>query len=422
MSKKIRSCAIYKDLIIESAEDYTVTIRCRDRKTRNMLREISEDLGFEYSDEWNTRYFGHRLINFINGVDTRRETTKLAEDKFPEELISDTDTTEYISDEDWEWWCGLSDTLKYIVLWNIKDEFLDEDYGLTPEYDDLSQEISTELDLYDRNGAIAFYLKDYIVGVHFSDGNFEPGITHKFVIPDNVYNIRELPKLSHIKQLSSLSFHGWGGGFGSEEIDLLAQIPQLKELDLTTNSVSGDALEKLSSLTNLRTLSLPYSGDWSADECSVLAALGDKLPNCVINLHVGTYEDISNLAALKNLHVSSLSFRDWDESVKEDVIDLIISFSSIKELDLSGNKVDIQLLAKLASLPNLSTLYLEDTKNFDYYSIEPDSDECKFKVHYQIVKFGIAYNKLDLRLTDFINNTVCNTCGVYYFYCGMASI
>ena len=373
MSKQIRSCAIYKDLIIESAEDYTVTIRCRDRKTRSMLREISEDLGFEYSDDWNTRYFGHRLINFINGVDTRRETTKLAEDKFPEELI--TDTTEYISDEDWEWWCGLSDTLKYIVLWNIKDEFLDEDHGLTPEYDDLSEEISTELDLYDRNGAIAFYLKDYIVGVHFSDGNFEPGITHKFVIPDNVFNIRELPKLSHIKQLSSLSFHGWGGGFGSEEIDLLAQIPQLKELDLTTNSVSGDALEKLSSLTNLRTLSVPYSGDWSADECSMLASLGDKLPNCVINLHVGTYEDISNLATLKSLNVSSLSFRDWDESVKEDVIDLIISFSSIKELDLSGNKVDIQLLAKLASLPNLDTLYLEDTKNFDYYSIEPDSDE-----------------------------------------------
>lgn len=373
MSKKIRSCAIYKDLIIESAEDYTVTIRCRDRKTRSMLREISEDLGFEYSDDWNTRYFGHRLINFINGVDTRRETTKLAEDKFPEELI--TDTTEYISDEDWEWWCGLSDTLKYIVWWNIKDEFLDEDHGLTPEYDDLSEEISTELDLYDRNGAIAFYLKDYIVGVHFSDGNFEPGITHKFVIPDNVFNIRELPKLSHIKQLSSLSFHGWGGGFGSEEIDLLAQIPQLKELDLTTNSVSGDALEKLSSLTNLRTLSVPYSGDWSADECSMLASLGDKLPNCVINLHVGTYEDISNLATLKSLNVSSLSFRDWDESVKEDVIDLIISFSSIKELDLSGNKVDIQLLAKLASLPNLDTLYLEDTKNFDYYSIEPDSDE-----------------------------------------------
>ena len=54
---------------------------------------------------------------------------------------------------------------------------------------------------------------------------------------------------------------------------------------------------------------------------------------------------------------------------------MIISFSSIKELDLSGNKVDIQLLAKLASLPNLDTLYLEDTKNFDYYSIEPDSDE-----------------------------------------------
>ena len=102
MSKQIRSCAIYKDLIIESTEDYTVTIRCRDRKTRSMLREISEDLGFEYSDEWNTHYFGHRLINFINGIDTRKETTKLAEDKFPEELINDTDTTENISNEDWE--------------------------------------------------------------------------------------------------------------------------------------------------------------------------------------------------------------------------------------------------------------------------------------------------------------------------------
>ncbi|HHV7100599.1 TPA: hypothetical protein ACUM2A_001923, partial [Haemophilus influenzae] len=67
------------------------------------LREISEDLGFEYSDEWNTRYFGHRLINFIKGVDTRKETIKLAEDKFPEELINDTDTTGNISNEDWDW-------------------------------------------------------------------------------------------------------------------------------------------------------------------------------------------------------------------------------------------------------------------------------------------------------------------------------
>lgn len=34
-----------------------------------------------------------------------------------------------------------------------------------------------------------------------------------------------------------------GGGFGSEQIDLLVQIPQLKELDLTTNIIYGHALK-----------------------------------------------------------------------------------------------------------------------------------------------------------------------------------
>ncbi|HHF1011694.1 TPA: hypothetical protein ACPIVT_001217, partial [Haemophilus influenzae] len=107
---------------------------------------MSEDLGFEYSDEWNTRYFGHRLINFINGVDTRKETIKLAEDKFPEELINDTDTIGNISNEDWDWWCHLSDTMKYILIHDLP--YQEEEIGITEFYDE--NDLDTEADIYDR--------------------------------------------------------------------------------------------------------------------------------------------------------------------------------------------------------------------------------------------------------------------------------
>ena len=285
MSKKIRSCAIYKDLIIESAEDYTVTIRCRDRKTRNMLREISEDLGFEYSDEWNTRYFGHRLINFINGVDTRRETTKLAEDKFPEELISDTDTTEYISDEDWEWWCSLSYVMKCVLLWNLRDKILEADNNLIPELDTENGDISISVDLNDRNTAISYYVGKYFTGQYGSDRTYKAGTVTSLVIP-KVYDVEDdFDKLSHIKQLSSLSLRDKDIIVQGYVTSMIASIPQLEELDLSGNDLFLYSLESLKDIKNLKKLYLEkvkiaLTEDYlSSDELNVVKEL---LPNCEI--------------------------------------------------------------------------------------------------------------------------------------------
>ena len=285
MSKQIRSCAIYKDLIIESAEDYTVTIRCRDRKTRSMLREISEDLGFEYSDEWNTRYFGHRLINFINGMDTRKETTKLAEDKFPEGLINDTDTTGNISNEDWEWWCSLSYVMKCVLLWNLKDKFLEADRNLIPELDTENRDISISVDLNDRNTAISYYVGKYLTGQYDSERKYNQGTLTSLIIPQ-VYDVEDdFDKLSHIKQLSSLSLRDKDIIVQGYVTSMIASIPQLEELDLSGNELFLYSLDSLKDIKNLKKIYLekvkiPFTEDYLGDK--ELNVVKELLPNCEI--------------------------------------------------------------------------------------------------------------------------------------------
>ena len=41
-------------------------IKIRPVSNRDALRKFSNVLGFTYEDDWGTRYFGHRIINFIN--------------------------------------------------------------------------------------------------------------------------------------------------------------------------------------------------------------------------------------------------------------------------------------------------------------------------------------------------------------------
>ncbi|AKG15909.2 hypothetical protein [Moraxella bovoculi] len=49
---------------IEQLESGTIEIR--PVSTLDALRKFSNVLGFAYEDRWDTRYFGHRIINFIN--------------------------------------------------------------------------------------------------------------------------------------------------------------------------------------------------------------------------------------------------------------------------------------------------------------------------------------------------------------------
>ncbi len=126
---------------------------------------------------------GHRLINFINGVDTRKETSKLAEDKFPEELINDTDTTGNISNEDWDWWCHLSDTMKYILIHDLP--YQEEEIGITEFYDE--NDLDTEADMYDRE-TFGILLGEYVAGLYLLDDTFIEPVLDNINIPNNVYS------------------------------------------------------------------------------------------------------------------------------------------------------------------------------------------------------------------------------------------
>lgn len=126
---------------------------------------------------------GHRLINFINGVDTRKETSKLAEDKFPEELINDTDTTGNISNEDWDWWCHLSDTMKYILIHDLP--YQEEEIGITEFYDE--NDLDTEADIYDRE-TFGILLGEYVTGLYLLDDTFIEPVLDNINIPNNVYS------------------------------------------------------------------------------------------------------------------------------------------------------------------------------------------------------------------------------------------
>ncbi|OOF36387.1 hypothetical protein [Rodentibacter heidelbergensis] len=67
----IKKSAKHGNFVIQQGENNSISIICDN--TRQALRDIAKEIGMEYEQEWNTQYFGHRLINFINGVDTTRK-------------------------------------------------------------------------------------------------------------------------------------------------------------------------------------------------------------------------------------------------------------------------------------------------------------------------------------------------------------
>lgn len=271
MTQKAKGSAIYNEFVIERAENDSITVKYRN--TKDALRNISKEVGFEYQDDWNTRTFGNALINFLNSPERAQAGSNL-------DVENEEDEVQYISDEDWQWWFDLSDSMKYVILWNLKAAFLDKHQGLIPEFDTFDDSLSTEVDLYDKNEAIEFYLGDYIVGRHSSDGSFIPGLCSSLEIPNEIFDIYDLPKLSHLKQLTSLSFNGWGGGFDNFNMGLFESFQQLESLDLSRNDVDLKSLGVLSSLANLRTLVLERCDiDEDSDEFLALKA---KLPNVTI--------------------------------------------------------------------------------------------------------------------------------------------
>ena len=342
---EIKKSAKHGNFVIQQAENDSVSIICDN--TRQALRDIANEIGMEFDPEWNTRYFGHRLINFINGVDTTRKS---------KEVEQSNGNTYGVSDEDWEWWVGLSDDMKYVVLSNLMSEFYRKDIGdLIPEFDDVTHKISTDMDLYDRNGVVASLLSEYVVGSYSSEGTFTQGEYNFYSIRSEVTDISDIYKLGHIKQIMGLSFGDWGGGFGEKEIDLILQIPKLQELNLSDNNVDMKALAKLTSLPNLEILQLRRinmnNKVVSEYGIEVLAQL-TKLTHLDLQETTIKVQSLAELVSLSHLETLNLKWVEFTGDVQELPI-IFSSFSRLNSLDLCQTNLSEDIVAEIqAKLPD----------------------------------------------------------------------
>lgn len=63
MAKK---SAIYGEYIVTVEDSGSINVHRIYDNTIGALREISEAVGFEYDEKWNTRHFGSKLVDFLN--------------------------------------------------------------------------------------------------------------------------------------------------------------------------------------------------------------------------------------------------------------------------------------------------------------------------------------------------------------------
>ena len=89
------------------------------RNVRLILDEIAKSVGFEFEIEKDPNKFSEDLVSFINAQKIRK-IIQMSEDE-----IAD---NEFISDADWDWWCHLSNTMKYILIWDLPNQ--EEEIGI----------------------------------------------------------------------------------------------------------------------------------------------------------------------------------------------------------------------------------------------------------------------------------------------------
>ena len=270
---EIKKSAKHGNFIIQQAENDSVSIVCDN--TRQALRDIANEIGMEFDPEWNTRYFGHRLINFINGVDTTRKS---------KEVEQSNGNTYGVSDEDWEWWSSLSDVLKYTVLYSFKDVFEKEDISF-PEWDsDYDSFADTEFKFTERStddvNNAGYWLKVWITG-GYEEGEFvEPDEGEfRIIVPRDAWGLNSVEKLAHLKLMVTLDL----GEFEASSLPAgIDKLTQLKILNLSDNEFEDPAKEivQLFSLKNLESLWIRNTG--IAEDEDLLSQLQDALPDCEI--------------------------------------------------------------------------------------------------------------------------------------------
>lgn len=351
---EIKKSAKHGNFVIQQAENDSISIICDN--TKQALRDIANEIGMEFDSDWNTQYFGHRLINFINGVDTTRK----AKAETTEEVKKEFDEDNLISDVDWNWWVSLSDSLKYVLIKNLEFYFCDEVCEELPSWDE-DDCLQSEVDLNDRS-IMGNFVANSITGYYNEDGEFDYSETlEAILVPDNVFDLDDLDKLSHLKYLEKVSFYYNYLEFIPKGV---GKLTQLKKLDLHRNELTVDGLEELATLTNLEELNLSENvlGGKAEDYEPLTKLTSLKTLNLSMNRidsgAIGILDKIAKLTNLEKLDLSSNKFGEHDFAPLTNLVNL-------KELNLSYNEIGseaVGILDKIAKLTNLETLNLESCK------------------------------------------------------------
>ncbi len=269
-SKDADFSAEYDEFFIEKVEGYVTVMH---RNVRLILDEIAKSVGFEFESEKDLNKFSEELVSFINAQKIRK-IIQMSEDE-----IAD---NEFISDADWDWWCHLSNTMKYILIWDLPNQ--EEEIGISEFYDENS--LDTEIDIYDRD-TFGVLLGEYITGLYLLDDTFIEPVLDNINIPNNIYEIENLNPLAYLNNyVLSISFRDWSGKVSESMFDSIIKFNKLETLDLSYNRINIDDLYKLTKLNHLKKLYLRRVMDF-ADELvnfneSELSNLKEKLSHCEI--------------------------------------------------------------------------------------------------------------------------------------------
>ena len=263
-SKDADGYAEYDEFLIEKVSGHVTVMH---RNLKSILDEIAKSVGFEFENEKNSNDFNEALINFINGQKIGK-ISQMSEDE-----IAD---NEFISDADWDWWCHLSDTMKYILIHDLPNQ--EEEIGIIEFYDE--NDFDTEADIYDRD-TFGILLGEYVTGLYLLDDTFIEPVLDNINIPNNVYEIDDLNNY-----ILSISFRDWSRMISEVMFNSIVKFNKLESLDLSYNRINIDELYKLTKLNHLKQLYLRRVMDFT-DELinfneSELSNLKEKLPHCEI--------------------------------------------------------------------------------------------------------------------------------------------
>ena len=263
-SKDADGYAEYDEFLIEKVSGHVTVMH---RNLKSILDEIAKSVGFEFENEKNSNDFNEALINFINAQKIGK-ISQMSEDE-----IAD---NEFISDADWDWWCHLSDTMKYILIHDLPNQ--EEEIGITEFYDE--NDFDTEADIYDRD-TFGILLGEYVTGLYLLDDTFIEPVLDNINIPNNVYEIDDLNNY-----ILSISFRDWSRMISEVMFNSIVKFNKLESLDLSYNRINIDELYKLTKLNHLKQLYLRRVMDFT-DELinfneSELSNLKEKLPHCEI--------------------------------------------------------------------------------------------------------------------------------------------